>query len=170
MKKRVRFINTAEANKKMQIAHNYRKVVPQFKKALASFDNLQTIEEIDEYLKSKTGFANHLMSASAMGLEIEYSLLLKYLGKIDLSVYDKQGLVSNEYKAQCIEEFTKYYSDEEVKIFEKIEKMLVKINEMKVPNGAIYSDHKGALHFNEKRYTVAKQLLNSSRGVVQKAE
>ena len=172
MKKRVRNINTSEANKMIQQAHDYRKIVPQFKNALKSFEGMNTLEEIDEYLKAKTNFVNVELSATAMGLESEYKLVSKYLGKINLDNYDANGLVTPEFKAQCMERFTSYYSDEDVKLFDKIEKAIEKVNSFNLPNGVILSNHTGQLKFNERHFTVSRQLNKSYRGssIVEKAE
>lgn len=171
MKKRVKYINTNEANKMIQQAHDYRKIVPQFRNALKSFEGMKSIEEIDEHLKSQTNFVNVELSATAMGLESEYNLVSKYLGKIDLNNYDTNGLVTPEFKAKCMELFTTYYSDEDVKLFDKIEKAIEKVNSFNIPNGAIISNHNGQLKFNERHFNVARQLNKSSRGssIVEKA-
>jgi hypothetical protein len=168
MSKRVRSVNRDLVNKKLQEAHNYRKVVPAFREALKSFQGMDTLEEIDEHLKSNTGFVNVELSATAMGLEAEYKLVSQYLGKINLNNYGANGLVSDEFKKKCELEFTSYYSDEDVKLFDKIEKALDKINELGLPNGAIYSNHRGVLKFNERHYNVARQLNKSSRSIADK--
>lgn len=168
MKKRVRHINRDLANKRINEAGSYRKVVPAYREALKSFEGLNTLEEIDASLNESTNFKNVNLSATAMGLEEEYLLVSKYLGKIDLNNYDANGLVTDEFKKKCELEFTTYYSDEDTKLFDKIEKALNKINEFGLPNGAIISNHTGQLKFNEKRFDTARQLNRSSKTIAEK--
>ena len=163
MKKKVKSVNTAEANKRINEAGNYRKIAPAFKEALKSFEGMDTLEAIDEYLKSKTGFVNVPMSATAMGLENEYNLVSKYLGKIELSNYDENGVVTQEFRDKCFADCTTYYSDEEVKLFSQVEKVLEKLNALELPLGCVFNNNNGEFLFNEQRFNVANQLIKGSR-------
>jgi len=163
MKKRVKYVNRAEANKQIQVAHEFRRVIPAFREALKSFEGLKTIEEIDAFLNDKTGFVNVELSATAMGLEAEYGLMKQYLGKINLKNYDANGLVTQKYKDKCFLDYTQYYSDEDVELFEAVEKALEKLNALELPVGCLTSDHKGQVTFNEQRFDVSRQLTRGSR-------
>ena len=168
MSKRVKYINTAEANKRIGEAHDYRKVVPAFRDALKTFEGLKTLEEIDEHLKEKTGFVNVELSATAMGVEAEYKLVSKYLGKINLKNYDKNGLVTQKYKDKCFLDCTVYHTDEDIKFFDEVEKVLEKLNALNLPNGCLRSDHSGQIKFFEKSFDLARQLNRSSRSLAEK--
>jgi phosphoglycolate phosphatase-like HAD superfamily hydrolase len=163
MSKRVKYINTGEANKRIGEAHDYRKVVPAFREAIKSFEGMKTIDEIDTFLNDKTGFKNTSLSATAMGLEDQYKLVSKYLGKINLKNYDKNGLVTQKYKDKCFLDCTVYHTDEDVALFDKVEKVLDKLNALELPLGCVFNNHNGEFLFNEQRFNTARQLLRGSR-------
>jgi hypothetical protein len=168
MSKRVKYINRAEANKQIQIAHDMRNVAEAFSNALNKFEGLKTLEEIDASLNAKTGFVNVSLSATAMGLEAEYGLVSQYLGKIDLKVYDKNWVVKQSYKDKMFEKYTIYYSDEDVKLFDEVEKILDKLNALNLPNGCLRSDHTGQIKFFDNSFDLARQLNQSSRSLAEK--
>ena len=168
MNKRVKHVDRDLANKLIQEAHNYRKVVPQYREALKSFNGLRSIEKIDAWLNEQTNFVNTKLSATAMGLEKEYDLVSKYLGKIVLKNYDKNGLVTEKFKDKCFLDCTIYYSDEDVKLFDEVEDILEKLNALDLPQGCLWANHKGEVIFNDKRYNTAMQFKNSSRSFAEK--
>ena len=168
MSKRVKNVNRSEANKLIQEASNYRKVVPAYREALKSFNGLRSIDKIDAWLNEQTNFVNTKLSATAMGLEAEYDLVSKYLGKITLKNYDKNGLVTEQFKDKCFADCTVYYSDEDVKLFDEVEKVLDKLNALGLPNGCLRSDHNGQIHFNDKSFNLARQFRSSSRSFAEK--
>ena len=168
MKKRVRHVNRAEANKEIQVAHDNRKVAKQLSEAMVSFAGMKTLEEIDIYLNEKTGFVNTQLSAEAMGLGEQYQLVSKYLGSVDLKIYDKNWVVKQSYKDKMFEKYTTYYSNEDLKLFEGVEKALATLNSFNLPNGCLWANHKGEVNFNEKRFTTARQLSRSSRSMAEK--
>jgi|SaaInlStandDraft_1057018.scaffolds.fasta_scaffold41248_4 hypothetical protein len=168
MKKRVRHVNRAEANKEIQVAHDNRKVAKQLSEAMVSFAGMKTLEEIDIYLNEKTGFVNTQLSAEAMGLGEQYQLVSKYLGSVDLKIYDKNWVVKQSYKDKMFEKYTTYYSDEDIKLFDEVEKVLEKLNALNLPNGCLRSDHTGQIKFFDNSFNLARQFSQSSRSFAEK--
>ena len=168
MKKRVRHVNRAEANKEIQVAHDNRKVAKQLSEAMVSFAGMKTLEEIDIYLNEKTGFVNTQLSAEAMGLGEQYQLVSKYLGSVDLKIYDKNWVVKQSYKDKMFEKYTIYWSNEDVKLFEDVEKALATLNALNLPNGCLRSDHTGQIKFFDNSFNLARQFSQSSRSFAEK--
>lgn len=168
MNKRVKHINRTEANRLIQQASDYRNVVPQYREALKSFNGLRSIDKIDAWLNEQTNFKNTQLSATAMGLEEEYKLVSQYLGKINLKNHDKNGLVTQAFKDKCFADCTIYYSDEDVALFDEVEKILEKLNALNLPNGCLRSDHSGQIKFNDKSFNLTRQFNQSSKSLAEK--
>ena len=158
-KKRVKYVDNQKANKQIQQAHDNRANAQLYADALSSFKGLKTIDEIQEYLNKETGFKNALMSADALNLKSQYTIVMKFFNAgIDFDVYDENWVVTKEYKAQCFLDATVYYSDEDEKEISAIEKALEKLNELKIPLGCVFQKPTKEFKFNPLRYANAKKL------------
>ena len=122
---------------------------------------MKTLEEINVFLTEKTGFVNVQMSAEAMGLNEQYNIVSKYLDVIDLNHYDDDFNITQEYKDILKEQFTTYWNDADVKLFNKIEKVLKQLNDFGIPMTCFYNDNQGKLLFNEK---ASNELLHPPKG------
>ena len=164
MKKRIRNVATPQINKEIQALLDMREPAKLLKVAMQSFPDLKSLDEINIYLKEKTGFENITMASDSLNLKAQYTIISRYIDLIDFSKYDDDLVhITPEARAEIQENNTRYWSEEEVKEFVTIEKMLDKLNKMNIPLGSIRSDHRGKFSFNEKHWSVAKQLSASSR-------
>ena len=66
------------------------------KRNLVAFVGCETLEEIQDYLNGKTGFLNADMSASAMGMEMQYFYIKNHIAKIDFNNYNEKFQVVNQ--------------------------------------------------------------------------
>ena len=88
-KRRLRSFNDANFKKEIALIKGELPNAIKLAKSLVAFAGCNTLEEINDYLNEKTGFLNAGMSASAMGLEVQYFIVTSYINKIDFSNYNK---------------------------------------------------------------------------------
>jgi hypothetical protein len=120
------------------------------------------MEQIEEFLKEKTGFVNVQMSAQAMGLEKEYKSVTDYLGIIDLSKYKENFTkLTDGYVDGLREKNTIYWSEADAKIIDKVNKNLKSINDLNIKAGFGFNNL-NQLVFNEKQWNVWQQLNRTS--------
>ena len=84
MSNRIKFYNSAEHSKKIDILINQKDAAKKLSEAKIAFAGYETLEEIEDYLNSKTGFVNTRLSAEALSLEDQYNdtLLISQTQKI----------------------------------------------------------------------------------------
>lgn len=129
--KRVKFYDSSEHFKKVDELMKKRSLAKKLKEAKVSFIGYDTLEEIEEYLNGKTGFVNTKLSATALGLEEQYDTIVKYSHSINLDNYkDDFSDLTDSFKRELKEKYTKYFSDEETKEIEGIEKVVSAINKL----------------------------------------
>lgn len=107
-------------------------------------EGAETLEEVESYLNGKTGFVNPRMSADAMGVLDEYEKLVQLeatfmgLNKAVLSE-SKKGKwsvsyeVSKEHIESLRDDYTVYYTAEQSKQIDALEKTLKSLNQLDVP-------------------------------------
>lgn len=159
-KRRIRSFN--DANFKKQIAEIKGELpnAVKLKKNLTAFAGCNTLEEINDYLNEKTGFLNAGMSASAMGLDMQYFIVTSYINKIDFSLYNKSLTdVATEVVERIREENTTYYNEEETKLFNKIEKITKSLNEMPVTlRQSVFLNSYKEFVFDERKFNYLLQM------------
>jgi hypothetical protein len=88
-KRRLRSFNDANFRKQVALIKGELPNAMKLKKGLVAFAGCNNLDEINEYLNGKTGFLNATMSASALGLDMQYFIVTSYIDKIDFSLYNK---------------------------------------------------------------------------------
>ena len=132
-KRRLRSFNDANFKKQLALIKGELPNAMKLKKSLVAFAGCSNLDEINEYLNGKTGFLNAPMSASAMGLDMQYFIVTSYIDKIDFSLYNKSLTdVAPDVIKRLKEENSTYYSEEETKILSKAEKITKALNEIPV--------------------------------------
>ena len=129
MSNRIKFYNSAEHSKKIDILINQKDSAKKLSEAKIAFAGYETLQEIEDYLNSKTGFVNTRLSAEALSLENQYSTICKYINEIDLNIYlDDFSDLTAAYKEELKERYITYFTDSENKEIDKIEKILKNLN------------------------------------------
>jgi hypothetical protein len=131
-------------------------------------EGAETIEAVEEYLNGKTGFVNPRMSADAMGVLEDYEKIVQLeatfmgLNKAVLSEskkgkWSKVYQVSEEHIESLKEAYTVYYTAEQSKQINALEKTLKGLNELDVP-------FKSALIYNRRdsEWVWAKQHTDNN--------
>jgi hypothetical protein len=89
--------------------------------------NFMNLEEFENYLLEKTGFKNLHMSATAMGLEEEYSKILINNSTIG-DKFNPTDIENKQFKEEFIQSITgkhtEYLSDREIKIAKTFKKLI----------------------------------------------
>jgi hypothetical protein len=127
-----------------------------------------TLDEVEAFLNAKTGFVNPRVSADAMGVlepyskAIDLSNLIEGLNHTALverktSKPYKVYAIDPKYKALVEEKYTTYYTAEQSKQIEALEKAIDAINKLDTP-------FKEALNYNrrDKTWIWAKQHTNNT--------
>ena len=100
-------------------------------RCIKALNGLNSLELIEEFLTTKTGFKNVRMSADSLELLEEYETFKKLSGTIDLWDFNKDfSDYTPEYKNLLREVHTIYWSKEETKIIENTSSLLDKINKL----------------------------------------
>ena len=116
MSNRIKFYNSKDHSQKIDILINQKDAAKKLSEAKIAFAGYEKLEEIEDYLNSKTGFVNTRLSAEAMGLDNQYSMICKYINEIDLNIYlDDFSDLTPAYKEELKERFITYFTDEENK-------------------------------------------------------
>lgn len=127
---RVKYFNEQGYNKKVQ---EYLRDIPKSKlkkESLISFSGLNTIEEIEQYLNTTTGFVNPNLSADALGLKDQYQTIVA-TGNVDLNLYNEDLTdLTPSFKDELREQFTTYWSDKEYKELKRVDKLVNELNKL----------------------------------------
>ena len=152
MSNRIKFYNSKDHSQKIDILINQKDAAKKLSEARIAFAGYETLEEIEEYLNSKTGFVNTRLSAEAFGLENQYSTICKYINEIDLNIYlDDFSDLTPAYKEELKERYITYFTDLENKEIDKIEKILKSLN-------ALSLSSRKALQLNFSNYEYSLSL------------
>ena len=100
-------------------------------RCIKALNGLNSLELIEEFLTTETGFKNVRMSADSLELLEEYETFKKLSGTIDLWDFNKDfSDYTPEYKNLLREKNTIYWSKEETKIIANTTSLLDKINKL----------------------------------------
>ena len=129
MSNRIKFYNSKDHTQKIDFLINEIDSAKKLSEAKIAFAGYDTLEEIEDYLNSKTGFVNTRLSASALGLEDQYNTICKYINDVDLNIYlDDFSDLKPSYKEELKERYITYFTDSENKEIDKVEKILKSLN------------------------------------------
>lgn len=131
------------------------------KNSLIAFSGINTLEEIETYLNDKTGFVNTNLSATALGLEEQYSTILN-TQDVEITNYttDFKSL-SSDFTVKLKEKYTTYWSDEELSEIKEIAKAIKVLNKLSLPSKlSIYRDRNNQYNFNQSVFIYQNQILN----------
>ena len=162
MKKRIKHYNANGFQKAVTEALTEQNNAKKLKESLVAFAGYETIEQIENYLNSKTGFVNTTLSATAMGLDLQYNHIIKYFDVIDLAHFTEDFTdLSDERKAELKEDFTIYWNDTDAKIIEKTLKLVKQFNEMDLSvRQSIVQNRNLEFVFTEQGYSNSVAMLN----------
>jgi hypothetical protein len=163
-KRRLRSFNDANFKKQLALIKGELPNAMKLKKSLVAFAGCNNLDEINEYLNGKTGFLNAPMSASAMGLDMQYFIVTSYIDKIDFSLYNKSLTdVAPDVIKRLKEENSTYYSEEETKILSKAEKITKALNEIPVGlRQSVFLNSYKDFVFDEKKFNYLLQIQGRS--------
>ena len=135
-------------------------------RCIKSLNGLNSLELIEEFLTTQTGFKNVRMSADSLELLEEYETFKNLSGTIDLWDFDEEFLdYTPEYKNLLKEKHTIYWSKEETKIIENTTDLLDKINNLpKILRLSILENPRN------KEYTFSDNMYSTCLGERERAE
>ena len=162
MEKRIKHYNANGFQKAVTEALTEKNNAKKLKESLVAFAGYETIEQIEDYLNSKTGFVNTMLSATAMGFDLQYNHIIKYFDIINLAHFTEDFTdLSDELKAELKEDFTVYWNDTDAKIIEKTLKLVKQFNEMDVSvRQSIVQNRNLEFVFTEQGYSNSVAMLN----------
>ena len=157
-KQKLKHFNQSDFNEAIRIANLELPIAKRLSDALHKF-KCESLEEAEEYLTQKTGFVNHRMSASAMGLEDEYNSIVESYGTIDFRNYKKDfSTITQSYEDEIKELYCTYWSKEDASFIEKANKLVVQLNELGIARYCMYSNQVNELKFNTSGWDVERQM------------
>ena len=162
MEKRIKHYNANGFQKAVTEALTEQNNAKKLKESLVAFAGYETIEQIENYLNDTTGFINTTLSATAMGLDLQYNHIIKYFDVIDLAHFTEDFTdLSDERKAELKEDFTIYWNDTDAKIIEKTLKLVKQFNEMDLSvRQSIVQNRNLEFVFTEQGYSNSVAMLN----------
>ena len=117
-----------------------------------------TIEALDTYLRDKSGFSNCTLAADAMDLKKEYSLILELSDTVKLNNYNQKGEPTKEVLKALEDEFTVYYTNEEIKLLDEVNEVVKAMN-------SISKYDAQAIRFNtlDSKFVFIEQMANTNK-------
>jgi F0F1-type ATP synthase beta subunit len=100
------------------------------------------------------------MSASAMGLDMQYFIVTSYIDKIDFSLYNKSLTdVATDVIERIREENSTYYNEEETQLLVKAEKITKTLNELPVGlRQSVFLNSYKEFVFDERKFNYLLQM------------
>ena len=89
---------------------------------------MQTVEALEQHLRTLSGFSNCTLAADTLDLKKEYNLVLELSEEINLEDYNSKGDIRPNVLKALKEQFTEYYTPEEVERLEAINKVVNAVN------------------------------------------
>jgi len=125
-KNRLKSFNEHLYNVKLQELQKLIPTAVELKELLKNF-KAESVSEVEFKLNEKTGFKNAEMSAKAMAQDKQYSRLIELEGilKGKLSIHNLTPLneLKSSFKEQLKENFSTYYTEDEFKAVQELEKI-----------------------------------------------
>ena len=117
-----------------------------------------TIQALDTYLRDKSGFSNCTLAADAMDLKKEYSLILELSDTVKLNNYNQKGEPTKEVLKALEDEFTVYYTNEEIKLLDEVNEVVKAMN-------SISKYDAQAIRFNtlDSKFVFIEQMANTNK-------
>lgn len=148
MSNKEKYFNLQEYQKELEHNLNGLDYANDLKDGLEAF-KCKTLAEVEAKLQDLTGFANHKMSASSMGLEDEYLDVLTYYGKIELGNYNEELTdVSEKFDKELKKKYTTYWGDADAEKIDQVKELVDEINKHKV-GYSVSINRSGIMFFNE---------------------
>lgn len=162
-KQKLKYFNQYEFNETIRITKLELPIAKKLSDSLKKFE-CETLQEVEDYLQEKTGFVNHKMSASAMGLEDEYNSIIESYGRLDLSNYKKDfSTITQSYEDEIRELYCTYWSKEDASFIEKANKMVVQLNELGIARYCMFSNQVNELKFNTSGWDLERRMHRSKK-------
>ena len=100
------------------------------------------------------------MSASALGLDMQYFIVTSYINKIDFSLYNKSLTdVATDVIERVREENSTYYNEEETQLLVKAEKITKTLNELPVGlRQSVFLNSYKEFVFDERKFNYLLQM------------
>jgi hypothetical protein len=125
--KQVKKVNQHLINVTLQELQELIPLVVEFKTILQEL-KATSLSEFEFLINERSGFVSASLSATAYGLEKPYNRLLSIErlidGKISLDDLTSGNALKNTVKDTIIEKFTEYFTDEEIKVKEELDKVI----------------------------------------------
>ena len=117
-----------------------------------------TIQALDTYLRDKSGFANAQLSADTLDLKKEYNLVLELSDTINLNNYNQKGEPTKEVLKALEDEFTVYYTNDEIKLLDEVNEVVKAMN-------SISKYDAQAIRFNtlDSKFVFIEQMANTNK-------
>ena len=162
-KQKLKYFNQYDFNEAIRIANLELPIAKRLSDSLKKFD-CETLEEVEDYLMQKTGFTNHKMSASSMGLEDAYNSVTESYGRLEFSNYKKDfSTITQSYEDEIRELYCTYWSKEDASFIEKAKKMVVQLNELGIARYCMFSNQVNELKFNTNGWDLERQMNRSRK-------
>ena len=155
MQKRIKSFNRLGYNAKLQEGINTSSKAIALKEAITSFNGLNELELINDYLLKETNFKNLKMASDSLNLLDQYQTFKKLEGTVNLSNYNEDFSDWNsKYKEELEQYFTVYWSDEQTKIINDLENKLDQINKMSpLLRYSIFKNRENNFTFSDVQYS-----------------
>jgi len=125
-KNRLKSFNEHLYNVKLQELQKLIPTAVELKELLKNF-KAESVSEVEFKLNEKTGFKNAEMSAKAMAQDKQYSRLIELegilKGKLSINNLTPLNELKSSFKEQLKENFSTYYTEDEFKAVQELEKI-----------------------------------------------
>lgn len=133
-KRKVKYFNQIEYNKAISSLNKKLPQARELKSLIASFNGLNSLKSIEDWLYSSTNFSNLEFAADSIGLKSEYIKIKQLLQNIQLKNYNKTlTAVDKKVAEQIKESTTTYFSEEEEEVIKKADKLMQQLNDLELP-------------------------------------
>ena len=151
-KKEIRTFNSHAFEVRInELKTKYLPLVVEYKEILKKV-GCRSRGEFQTFLNSKSSFTNTRLNAMGVGLENEWDRLLELEIILDGHLTPKQVTPQNEIKAELIEEireqFTTYFTKEQLALKNKLEKIMKLYNELPNHQRQLVFNRSGELQLN----------------------
>ena len=157
MKHRIRSFNNTGNTAKLREGTETSYKAKALKESIKSFNGLNELAFINEYIIENSGMANLKMGADSLNLLDQYNTFCELDGTINLSNYNEDLTDwSNKYKLEFREFYTTYWSSEKSKELNEINRTLDKLNaRSNLIRYSIFKDNSGTFSFSDIQYSHA---------------